>query len=176
VRFTETPIAGAYIIDIEPLEDERGFFARNWCRQELEALGLNTGVAQCSTSYNKRRGTLRGMHYQIKPYAETKLVRCVRGSIYDVILDIRPSSPTYKEWFALELTSGNHRTLYIPEDLAHGFQTLEDDTEVYYQISEIYQPDYSRGIRWNDSAFKIRWPIEQQVMSERDLSFPDFMA
>jgi dTDP-4-dehydrorhamnose 3,5-epimerase len=176
VKFTETPLAGAYVIDIEPHADERGFFARTWCREEVGALGLNADVAQCSTSYNKRRGTLRGMHYQARPYAECKFVRCIRGSIYDVILDLRPSSPTYQEWFGVELTADNRRGLYIPEDLAHGFQTLADDTEVYYQISAFYRPDYSRGVRWNDPAFGIRWPLAERVMSERDLSFPDFRA
>jgi dTDP-4-dehydrorhamnose 3,5-epimerase len=176
VKFTETPLAGAYVIDIEPRADERGFFARTWCREEVEALGLNAEIAQCSTSYNKERGTLRGMHYQARPYAECKFVRCIRGAIYDVILDLRPSSPTYKEWFGVELTADNRRGLFIPEDLAHGFQTLADDTEVYYQISEFYQPDYSRGVRWNDPAFNIRWPLEERIMSERDLSFPDFRA
>lgn len=175
MKILETPLKDAYIVDIEPLEDERGFFARTWCQEEFSALGLNTKIAQCSTSYNKRRGTLRGMHYQAEPYAEVKLVKCTRGAIYDVILDIRLSSPTYKSWYAVELTEENRRTLYIPEGFAHGFQTLEDETEVYYQISEFYHPECSKGIRWNDPAFALRWPIETRIMSERDLQFPDFI-
>jgi dTDP-4-dehydrorhamnose 3,5-epimerase len=161
---------------MEPHRDERGFFARTWCRQEFEAHHLNPELAQCSTSFNKRRGTLRGLHYQDDPYAEAKLVRCIRGAIYDLIVDVRPGSTTFKQWLSVELTADNLLMLYIPEGFAHGFQTLEDDTEVFYQISEFYHPECSRGIRWNDPLFDLRWPIEARIMSERDENFPDFKA
>lgn len=174
MKFTETFLEGAYIIEPEPHYDERGFFARTWCRQEFESHNLNTNLAQCNLSFNKRRGTLRGLHYQAAPYQETKLVRCTKGSIYDLIVDVRPGSETFKKWFAVELTAANHLMLYIPEGFAHGFQALEDETEIFYQISEFYRPEYSRGIRWNDAAFDFRWPLEETVMSERDRSFPDF--
>jgi dTDP-4-dehydrorhamnose 3,5-epimerase len=161
---------------MEPHRDERGFFARTWCREEFEAHHLNPELAQCSTSFNKRRGTLRGLHYQDDPYAEAKLVRCTRGAIYDLIVDVRPGSKTFKQWLSVELTADNLLMLYIPEGFAHGFQTLEDDTEVFYQISEFYHPECSRGIRWNDPLFDLRWPIVSRIMSERDENFPDFKA
>lgn len=176
MKFTETPLKGAFLLEMEPHRDERGFFARTWCRQEFEAHHLNPNLAQCSTSFNKRRGTLRGLHYQDDPHAEAKLVRCTRGAIYDLIVDVRPGSATFKQWLSVELTADNLLMLYIPEGFAHGFQTLEDDTEVFYQISEFYHPECSRGIRWNDPLFDFRWPIEARVMSERDESFPDFKA
>ncbi|HEY0322877.1 MAG TPA: dTDP-4-dehydrorhamnose 3,5-epimerase [Pyrinomonadaceae bacterium] len=176
MKFTETVLKGAYIVEMEPHGDERGFFARTWCRQEFEVHGLNPQLAQCSTSFNKRRGTLRGLHYQADPYQEAKLVRCTRGSIYDLIVDIRPGSETFKKWLSVELSAEDLLMLYVPEGFAHGFQTLEDDTEVFYQISEFYHPECSRGISWNDPAFDFRWPIQERIMSERDQRFPDFKA
>ncbi|HET9986326.1 MAG TPA: dTDP-4-dehydrorhamnose 3,5-epimerase [Longimicrobiales bacterium] len=172
--FTETPLAGAYLIDPEPIEDERGFFARAWCRRELEALGLETRVAQCSISYNRRRGTLRGMHYQAAPFEEVKVVRCIRGSIFDAIIDLRPGSPTFGRHFAVELGAEDRRALYVPRGFAHGFQALEDATEVHYQISEFHSPEHARGVRWNDPAFGIRWPIPDPVILDRDAAYPDF--
>lgn len=166
--FTETNLKGAYIIDIEPILDERGFFARTWCRKEFGAHGLNPDLMQCNTSFNKKRGTLRGMHYQAAPYEEAKLVRCTMGAIYDVIIDIREMSETYLQWFACELTAENRKMLYVPEGFAHGFQTLVDNTEVLYQMSEFYHPDYARGIRWDDHAFAIEWPIEEKIISDND--------
>ena len=172
--FTAAPIPGAYVIDPERLEDERGFFARTWCQREFKAHGLNPGLAQCNISYNRRKGTLRGMHYQAVPHAEARLVRCTSGAIYDVIVDLRPDSVTFKRWFPVELTADNRRMLYIPEGLAHGFLTSRDDTEVFYQMSEFYTPGSARGVRWNDPAFGIEWPQEIQVIAERDRNYPDF--
>lgn len=172
--FKEMKLRGAYVIELEPLEDERGFFARTWCRREFEERGLNPGIVQCSISFNREGGTLRGMHYQVTPYEEAKLVRCTRGAIYDVIIDLRPDSPTFKEHVGVDLTAQNGKLLYVPEGSAHGFQTLEDETEVFYQISQFYMPDYARGVRWDDPAFGIPWPLEVRVISERDRSFPDF--
>jgi dTDP-4-dehydrorhamnose 3,5-epimerase len=173
--FTETKLRGAFIIDVGRVEDERGFFARTWCQREFEAHGLCARVVQCNTSFNKHKGTLRGMHYQAAPYAEAKLVRCTRGAIYDVIIDLRPDSPTLKGWVAAELTEDNRRMLYAPEGFAHGYQTLEDNTEVFYQMSQFYVPEYARGVRWDDPAFKISWPVEKHIISERDQAFPDFL-
>jgi len=172
--FTETKLKGAFIIDPEKLEDERGFFARTWCQLEFARYGLNSRVAQCSISFNPKRGTLRGMHYQIAPYEETKIVRCTQGAIYDVIIDLRPDSPTFTQCIALELTSENRQMIYIPEGCAHGFQTLAGNTEVFYQISESYAPEFARGVRWNDPAFGIQWPEDQPILSDRDKSYPDF--
>ena len=176
MKFTETPIAGAFLIDIEPVEDERGFFARTYDAGELRRRGLQPHIEQCSVSFNRRKGTLRGMHYQRSPYAETKLVRCTQGGVYDVVIDLRPFSPSFRNWFAAELTAHNHRMLYIPEGLAHGFQTLEDDSEVAYQISEGFRPEAAAGVRWNDPAFAIQWPLEVTVIVERDRGFPDFSS
>jgi len=175
VIFTETTLKGAFLIEPERLEDERGFFARTWCQREFAAQQLNSQLLQCSISFNRRKGTLRGMHYQDAPHAEGKLVRCTMGAIYDAIIDLRLDSPTFKQWTAVELTAGNRRMLYIPEGFAHGFQTLEDDTEVFYQMSEYYAPASARGIRWNDSAFGIEWPAAERTISERDQSHPDFL-
>ena len=172
--FTETQLKGAYIITPERIEDERGFFARTWDRHEFEARGLNTNLAQCNISYNARRGTLRGMHYQAAPHAETKLVRCTSGAIYDVIIDLRPGSPTLKQWQATELSAANRCMLYIPPGFAHGFQTLADQSEVFYQMAEFYAPNYARGVRWNDPAFGIVWPEAPQVIAARDQAYPDF--
>src|ERR1044071_9252916 len=166
--FTETTLKGAFIIDIEPREDERGFFARSWCEDEFKSHGLNPRLAQCNISFNKKRGTLRGMHYQVAPYAETKLVRCTMGAIYDVIIDLRPQSPTFLRHIGVELTAENHRMLYIPEGFAHGFQTLADNTEITYQMSEFYAPNYAGGVRWSDPAFGIQWPEEVSVISAKD--------
>ncbi len=174
--FTDTQLQGAFVIEPEQVEDERGFFARAWCQREFEARGLNPRLVQCSISSNKMKGTLRGMHYQVKPHQEAKLVRCTRGAIYDVIIDLRPDSSTFKQWMAVELTEDNRRMLYIPEGLAHGFQTLEDSTEVFYQISEFYAPECARGIRWNDPAIGIRWPSGELIISSRDQSYPDFTS
>ncbi len=172
--FKETKLKGAYIIEIEPLEDERGFFARTFCQKEFEEHGLSSHVAQCNVSYNKRKGTLRGMHYQASPYEEAKLVSCIRGAIYDVILDLRPRSGTYKQWISAELSAENRRMLYIPEGFAHGFQTLKDNTEVFYQMSEFYHPECAGGVRWDDPAFGIEWPISEKIISDADKSFADF--
>ena len=166
--FTETKLKGAFVIEIEPHQDERGFFARSWCADEFKKHGLNSQLVQCNISFNKKRGTLRGMHYQVAPFAEAKLVRCTRGAIYDVIIDLRPNSPTFRQWMAVELTAENRTALYVPEDFAHGFQTLMDNTEVFYQMSEFYHPECARGVRWDDPAFGIEWPSSQRIMSRRD--------
>lgn len=174
--FSPTDIAGAYRIDIQPSEDSRGFFARTWCVKELSEHGLDTALDQCSVSFNRKRGTVRGMHYQVPPHEENKLVRCTRGSIFDVVLDLRPDSPSFRKWQSFELTAGNHRALYIPKGCAHGLQTLEDDTEVLYMISAPYAPDASRGVRWNDPAFGITWPLKDVIVSDRDAALPLFSS
>lgn len=174
MRFEKTSLKDAFVIESEPIEDERGFFARTWCWNEAVGHGLNPRVVQCSISFNRHRGTLRGMHYQIAPHAEAKLVRCTRGTIYDVILDLRPDSPTYKRWAAFELTDRNRKMLYVPEGFAHGFQTLEGNTEVFYQISEFYAPELARGVRWNDPAFGIQWPCANPIISLQDRQYPDY--
>jgi dTDP-4-dehydrorhamnose 3,5-epimerase len=207
--FAETRLKGSFLIDIQRNEDDRGFFARSYCFREFEEHGLNPRVVQCNISYNAKKGTLRGMHYQVPPYEEAKLVRCTMGAIYDVIVDLRPNSETYCQWIGVELSSprfplpssishsvvdcsrlsddgsrssadgslltAHYRMLYIPEGFAHGFITLEDDTEVFYQMSEFYVPDSARGFRWNDSAFGIRWPLEPAVVSEKDRSYRRFV-
>jgi dTDP-4-dehydrorhamnose 3,5-epimerase len=175
MRFTETKLKGAYIIEPEPIADERGFFARTFCAREFEAHGLNPRLAQCNISYNARRGTLRGMHYQAAPHQEAKLVRCTMGAIYDVIIDLRPESPTFKHWIAVELTAENRLMLYVPTGFAHGFQTLEDNTEVFYQMSEFYHPECARGVRWDDPAFGIKWPILHPILSNKDRSYPNYV-
>jgi dTDP-4-dehydrorhamnose 3,5-epimerase len=174
MRFRATPLAGAFIVEPELLEDERGFFARTFCRCEFEERGLNPCVAQCSVSYNRRRATLRGMHYQAAPHEEDKLVRCIRGAIYDVIVDLRPSSATFKRWTGAELSETNRLALYIPRGCAHGFITLADDSEILYQISEYYVAQGARGVRWNDPAFGIVWPLSPTIISDRDCSYEDF--
>jgi dTDP-4-dehydrorhamnose 3,5-epimerase len=166
--FTATKLKGVFIIEPELLKDERGFFARTWCRHEFEARGLATDFVQCNISFNHKRGTLRGMHYQVEPHAEAKLVRCTMGAINDVVLDLRPDSPTFRQWLAVELTSENRLILYIPEGLAHGYQTLEDNSEVFYQMSEFYHPECARGVRYDDPAFGISWPIDCQTISIND--------
>ena len=172
--FTKTVLNDAMIVDIERKEDDRGFFARSWCRREFEAHGLNPNLAQCNISFNPKKGTLRGMHLQVKPFEEAKLVRCTRGSLCDVIVDLRPDSPTYKKHLSAVLTSENRRMLYVPEGFAHGFLTLEDATEVSYQISEFYRPESQLGFRWDDPAFAIAWPAEVRLISDRDRSYPNF--
>jgi dTDP-4-dehydrorhamnose 3,5-epimerase len=172
--FTKTNLEGAFIIEIQRLEDERGFFARTFCQKEFIQHGLNTRVAQCNVSYNKKKGTLRGMHLQASPFQEAKLVQCTYGAIYDVIIDLRPESPTYMEHLGVTLSAQQYRILYIPEGFAHGFLTLEESSNVFYQMSEFYAPEYARGFRWNDPAFNIVWPAEVAVISKRDASYPDF--
>ncbi|MHB1231524.1 MAG: dTDP-4-dehydrorhamnose 3,5-epimerase [Burkholderiales bacterium] len=174
MKFIEAALPGAFIIEPEPLEDERGFFARTFCAREFERQGLNPRLVQCSISYNRSKGTLRGMHYQASPHAEAKLVRCTRGAIYDVIVDLRRESLSYRRWVAVELTAENHRALYIPEGLAHGFQTLDSDTEVLYQMSEFFRPESARGVRWDDPAFRIEWPEAARIISPKDIGYPDF--
>lgn len=174
--FAKTKLSGAFLIEPHRLEDDRGFFARTWCRREFEEHGLDPRVVQCNVSFNSKKGTLRGMHYQEKPHEEAKLVRCTAGAIYDVILDLRSDSSTYLEWIAVELTASNRLTLYVPAGFAHGFQTLVADTEVFYQMSEFYVRESARGVRWNDPMFGIEWPWDDRTISERDRTYPDFEA
>jgi dTDP-4-dehydrorhamnose 3,5-epimerase len=177
VIFTETELPGAFIIDVERREDERGFFARAWCEDEFEEHGLSTHVVQCNLAYNRAKDTVRGMHYQAAPHAEVKVVRCTRGAVYDVIVDLRSDSPTFKRWVGVELNAENRRMLYIPEGFAHGYQTLADETETYYQVSAFYEPGAERGVRWDDPAFDIVWPqAERRIISAKDRSWPDFDA
>jgi dTDP-4-dehydrorhamnose 3,5-epimerase len=171
VKFQESPLAGAYTIEMDRLEDERGFFARSYGTEEFAARGLAAAMPQSSVSFNARRGTLRGMHYQAEPHAEDKLVRCTAGAIYDVIVDLRPGSPTLRGWFGVELSAANHRSLYIPKGLGHGFITLRDDTEVLYMISVPYVPGFERGVRWSDPAIGISWPIAPSTVSARDAAY-----
>ena len=175
VIFRETPLKGAFTIDPEPMEDDRGFFARVWCQREFEAYGLEPRIAQCSIVSSTRAGTLRGMHYQVFPHQEVKLVQCIRGAAFDVIIDLRPDSPTFTRSFSVVLSSLNRRMLYIPRGFAQGNQTLEDDTELMYQMSEFYEPSAGRGVRWDDPAFGIQWPdVDHRVMADRDRHYPDF--
>lgn len=174
MKFVETALPGAFIIEPEPITDVRGFFARTFCREEFEHHGLVGDMVQCNISFNAKRATLRGMHYQIDPHAEVKLVRCTMGAIYDVIVDLRPGSVTYKRWIGVKLNAVNRHMLYIPKGFAHGFQTLVDDTEVFYQMSEFYHPECARGALWNDTAFDIKWPIVEIVISDKDRSYPAF--
>ena len=172
--FTETPLKGAFVIDLEKRGDERGFFARAFCMNEFAEHGLVNRIAQANLSHNPLRGTLRGMHYQVPPHREAKLVRCTMGAIHDVIIDLRPASSAYKQHVAVLLTAENRRMLYIPEGMAHGFQTLVDDTEVFYQISEFYSPEHARGVRWDDPAFAIAWPPDDRIINDRDRGYSDF--
>ncbi len=176
MKFTESPLGGAYIVDIEPVADERGFFARTWCEGEFRDRGLNPLLKQASISFNHKKGTLRGMHYQADGYQECKLIRCFAGAVFDVIIDLRKSSPTFMKHFTMVLGSEDRRALYIPEGFAHGFLTLTDGAEVFYQISQFYSPKHSAGVRWNDPAFAIEWPEAPRVISARDQEFPDFDA
>jgi dTDP-4-dehydrorhamnose 3,5-epimerase len=172
--FTETRLRGAFIIQPELLEDERGFFARAFCRHEFADHGLQSSFVQCNVSFNYKNGTLRGMHYQAAPHQEAKLVRCTAGSIYDVTIDLRPDSATFTQWVAVELSAENRKMLYIPEDFAHGFLTLADNTEIFYQMSQFYEPQAARGLRWNDRAFGIQWPAPITTISSKDQNYPDF--
>jgi dTDP-4-dehydrorhamnose 3,5-epimerase len=173
--FTETPLPGAFVVDLELRADERGFFARAWSEEEFGELGLETRIVQSNVSYNHEAGTLRGLHYQLPPHSEVKLVRCTRGAIWDVIVDLRQDSPTFKDWFGIELTAENRRLMYVPEQFAHGYLTLAPATETFYQVSESFAPSYERGIRWNDPAIGIQWPeIGIRVISEKDAGHPDF--
>jgi len=172
--FDETKLPGAFEIRLEPRSDERGFFARTWCQREFEAHGLKARLVQCSLSFNARKGTLRGMHHQAAPCAETKLVRCTKGAIYDVVLDLRPQSTTFKKWIAVILTAENRNAVYVPEGFAHGFLTLEDETEVLYQMSEFYNAESARGVRWDDPAFQITWPQKVQAISQTDRTYANF--
>lgn len=168
--FTETSIKGAYLIDIRKIEDERGFFGRSFCSREFEKRGLKTAMVQTNISSTKHKGTLRGLHMQVAPHEEAKLVRCTKGAIYDVLVDLREDSPTYKQWYGIELTAENFRMLYLPEGCAHGYLTLVDDTDVMYQVSQYYAPDAERGFLWNDPAFAVEWPLQPEVISEKDKS------
>ena len=173
MRFRETKLSGAFIVEPEKFEDERGFFAHSWSQKEFAARGLDSGLVECSISFNCKRGTLRGMHYQVAPHGQVKLVRCTMGAIYDVVIDLRTGSPTFKQWVGIELTAINRLMLYVPKDFAHGFQTLEDETEVFYQMSEVYRPESGRGVRWNDPAFGISWPEEVTMINDRDRTYAD---
>lgn len=174
MKFTPTPIQGAFLVDIEPRGDERGMFARTFCEREFSAQGLETVFVQANASFSADRGTLRGMHYQLAPVQEVKLIRCVRGALWDVILDLRPESPSFGQWFGADLTQDNRRAMYVPKGAAHGFITLEDATEAAYMVTSPYSPDLERGVRWDDSRFGIQWPLAPTVVSDRDKSHPDF--
>lgn len=174
MKFTETKLKGAFVIDLEKREDERGFFARTWDKDEFQAHGIYRIPVQMNTSFSKKKGTLRGMHYQLAPFQESKLVRCVQGRIYDVIIDLRPQSPTFKEWFGVELTAENCKMVFVPEGFAHGFLTLTDDVAVVYQASSVYHFESERTIRYDDPTFAIKWPVEVKIFSEKDKNTPDF--
>lgn len=174
MKFIETKLNGAYVIEIEPIEDGRGFFARSFCQKEFKEHGLDFNIVQCNTSYNKKKGTLRGMHYQAVPHEEAKLVSCTRGSIYDVIIDLRKDSTTYSNWFSVELNAENHKMLYVPPGFAHGFQTLEDNTIIFYQMTEFYCPEFARGIRCDDPAYAIKWPLKVSVVPECDKNYSNY--
>ena len=171
--FKETAVKDALIIELEKFTDDRGFFARGWCAKEFEANGIAKPFVQANVAYTKKRGTIRGLHYQVSPYEESKLIRCVKGALYDIIIDLRKESPTYKQWMGVELNEDNYRMLYVPEGFAHSYQTLEDNTEVFYPVSAFYHPAAERGIRWNDPAFSVTWPItENVILSEKDQTWP----
>lgn len=175
MKFIPTTLDGALIIEPELVLDERGFFARTFCENEFDKMGLNPKLVQCNISFNKTCGTLRGMHYQKEPNAEAKLVRCTQGAIYDVIIDLRKDSETFKQWFGVELTAENRKEIYIPVGFAHGFLTLKDKSEVFYQMSQVFKPEFSEGVKWNDTAFNIKWPIEIKVISEKDKLYKNYL-
>jgi dTDP-4-dehydrorhamnose 3,5-epimerase len=174
MKFIATRLPGAFIVEPERCEDSRGFFVRTWCQREFESHGLESRLVQCSESFSPKKGTLRGMHFQAAPHQETKLVRCIAGAIYDVIIDLRPHSPTFRQHLAVVLTASDGRALYVPKGFAHGHQTLEDRAVVSYQMSEFHCTECARGVRWNDPAFRLPWPEAHSVISERDMSYPDF--
>lgn len=176
MKFTDTPLAGVKVVDLEMRGDERGFFARQFCEDEFKAAGLPSSFVQVNTSGSSFKGTLRGLHYQLPPYAETKALRCIRGKIWDVALDVNPASPTFGQWFGEELSAENHKMLVIPEGYAHAFLTLTDDVEVMYFVTNKYNPGAERGVRWNDPKFSIEWPIDPSVISDKDANWPDFDA
>ncbi len=174
--FIETKLKGAFVIELEKYSDDRGFFSRAWCQKEFKEQGINSRFVQANIGFSKNSGTIRGIHYQIAPFEEAKLVRCIRGAIFDVVLDLRPELPSFKQWFGVELSDENRKMLYVPEGCAHGYQTLVDNTEVFYQVSQVYSPESERGIRWNDPEFDIEWPIDEDlVISEKDQNWSDFM-
>lgn len=174
MKFTPTPLDGAWVLDVEPRRDERGFFSRTFCANEFAEHGLEPTVAQGNLSYNHRRGTMRGMHYQLEPAAETKLVRCTRGAVHDAIIDLRPDSPTHLQCFGVELSADNRRALYVPALFGHGYLTLTDGAEVEYLVSEFYTPGAERGLRWDDPVLDVDWPVAVEVVSDKDASWPDF--
>jgi dTDP-4-dehydrorhamnose 3,5-epimerase len=174
--FIETKLKGAFVVELEKYSDDRGFFSRAWCQKEFKEQGINSRFVQANIGFSKNSGTIRGIHYQIAPFEEAKLVRCIRGAIFDVVLDLRPELPSFKQWFGVELSDENRKMLYVPEGCAHGYQTLVDNTEVFYQVSQVYSAESERGIRWNDPEFDIEWPIDEDlVISEKDQNWPDFM-
>lgn len=175
MKFNQTPLQGAFVIEVEKREDERGFFGRSWCVREYADHGLDPTVVQANVSFNKVKGTLRGMHFQTAPHEEVKVVRCTRGSLYDVIVDLRPESPTYCQWFGVELSAENYRMLYIPKRFAHGYQTLEDTVDLMYMVSTFFAPDQATGVMYNDPAFKIQWPLPVSMMNEKDRTWPVYV-
>lgn len=172
MRFIETPLRDLLVVELESLNDERGFFARSFCVREFQKIGIDLSIVQCNVSFNEKAGTLRGLHFQAPPHQEAKLIRCTRGAIHDVVVDVRRGSPTYLRWYAVALTPSNGRMLYVPQGFAHGFQSLEDQSEVFYMMSEFYHPESARGLRWNDPALAIVWPLEDPIMSENDRRHP----
>jgi dTDP-4-dehydrorhamnose 3,5-epimerase len=175
--FTETELKGAYVIEPEKYQDERGYFARVFCENEFKFHGIKLNMVQSNIGFSRKKGTIRGLHYQVYPHAEVKLIRCISGSIFDVIIDLRPESPTYKQWFGIELNSKNSQMLLVPENFAHGYQSLVDNTEVFYLVSQFYTADAERGVRWDDPLFKIQWPeMIHPIISEKDKSWPDFLS
>ena len=172
--FSETKLKGAFVIDVQKLIDDRGFFGRLWCEKEMNAHNLETNIVQSNVSLSKNKGTLRGMHFQRSPYQETKLVRCTKGSVYDVIIDLRPESQTFKQWFGIKLSETDHKMIYVPKNFAHGFLTLEDNSEVYYLVTQFYNKDHEAGLRWDDPELNIDWPIMVHEISEKDNIHPNF--
>jgi len=175
MKFAELNINGAFVVELEPIHDHRGYFSRVYCRQEFRNHGLSDMISQCSVAHNIAVGTLRGLHYQLPPKQEVKIVRCIRGAVYDVIVDLRPSSPTYCQWHGCELSAENGSALYIPEGLAHGYLTLEDETTLYYQMSQFYDDALNRGVRYDDPAFDIQWPMPPSIISDKDRGYPDYL-